>query len=370
MVPQRLLAVNNKRGRMQTMNIDDTHPLNGRDKKILIIGLGQIGYSNANYMSSLGLHVDGYDISEKAVQRALNAGVIQNRANNFRDYDYYIICISTHKVGEMFMPFLDDLFRIASRLLYEGKPGALVGIDSTITKGTSDKVKKILEHRLHVVHLPHRFYIHEMAEHGVKQMRVLGGCEPCCVNEGIHFYKELLDIPLHIVKSVEIAELTKVVENSHRFLEIAFAEELKMMCDYSNIDFDELRSAINTKWNTKILEAQEGIGGHCLPKDSQMFLDFSKNIIPHSLLETAKMIDSKYRTHVGPRQKTVYAASCEGNNGPLAAHLTIETLSPLKSEFNISEAEIQSFLASVINKIIEARPDEMKPIIFSKLEKK
>ena len=268
------------------------------DKKILIIGLGQIGYSNAEYMSSIGLEVHGYDISEKAIQRALDNKVITNRAINFRNYDYYVICISTHRPEDMFMPYLDGLYEIARKIAREGKTGALVGIDSTITRGTTDEIKKIMGHRLHVVHVPHRFYIHEQKDHGVKQTRVLGGSEPCCVKEAHYFYGNMLKIPLHIVSSADIAELTKVVENSHRFMEIAFAEELKMICDNSSVDFNELRSAINTKWNVKILKAQDGIGGHCLPKDSQMFLDFSKNVLPTSLIDAAKIVDRQYRFQV------------------------------------------------------------------------
>src|SRR5437867_13098813 len=214
---------------------------------------------------------------------------------------------------------------------------------------------EILKHRLHVVHVPHRFYINEIEEHGVRQMRVVGGCEPCCVNEAVHFYHDMLEIPLHSVNPVEIAELTKVVENSHRYMEIAFAEELKMVCDNINIDFDELRKAINTKWNTKILEAKEGIGGHCLPKDSQMFLDFSKNIVPHSLLEAAKMIDYRYRSHISRLQSEQYATVNEGNNdgNKVSVNLPIEVVSSLKKEFNIAEVEVQSFLAALINKIIK-----------------
>ena len=198
----------------------------------------------------------------------------------------------------MFMPFLDGLFEITHRLALEGKTDALVGIDSTITRGTSNKVKQMLGHRLHVVHVPHRFYVHEKEEHGVRQTRVLGGCEPCCVREARYFYADLLKIPIHIVSSVDIAELTKIAENSYRFLEIAFAEELKMVCDYSDIDFNELRNAINTKWNVKILEAKEGVGGHCLPKDSQMFLDFSNDVLVTSLIRAAKLIDQQYRFHI------------------------------------------------------------------------
>lgn len=276
---------------------------NGKDKKILIIGLGQIGYSNAEYMISLGLNVDGYDINEKAVRRAIDNKVIKHNAESFRGYDYYIICISTHRPENMFMPFLDGLFEIVRTLAREGKTDALVGIDSTIPRGTSNKVKQILGHRLHVVHVPHRFYVHEKEEHGVKQTRILGACDSCCQKEARYFYNNMLNIPLHVVSNVDVAELTKIVENSYRFLEIAFAEELKMVCDYSDVSFDELRKAINTKWNIKILEAKEGIGGHCLPKDSQMFLDFSNNLLVTSLIRAAKMVDQQYRFHLVQRAK-------------------------------------------------------------------
>lgn len=283
---------------MQVATFDRTYDGNGKDTRILVIGLGQIGYSNAEYMISSGLNVDGFDISEKAMQRALENKAIQNKATSFKGYDYYIICISTHRPENMFMPFLDGLFDITKKLAHEGKTGALVGIDSTVTRGTSNKVKQILGHRLHVVHVPHRFYVHEKEEHGVRQTRVLGGCEPCCVREARYFYADLLKIPIHIVSSVDIAELTKIAENSYRFLEIAFAEELKMVCDYSDIDFNELRNAINTKWNVKILEAKDGVGGHCLPKDSQMFLDFSNDVLVTSLIRAAKLIDQQYRFHI------------------------------------------------------------------------
>jgi len=279
----------------------ENNSLKNNNKRILIIGLGQIGYSNAEYMASIGLDVDGYDISEKAIQRALDNRVIRNKASNFRNYDYYVICISTHRPEDMFVPYLDGLYDISRKISHEGKTGALVGIDSTITRGTSEEIKKILGHRLHVVHVPHRFYIHEQKDHGVRQTRVLGGCEPCCVKEARYFYGEMLQIPLHIVSSAEIAELTKVVENAYRFMEIAFAEELKMVCDNSSIDFNELRNAINTKWNVKIFEAREGIGGHCLPKDSQMFLEFSKNVLVTSLIGAAKMVDKQYRFHIAKR---------------------------------------------------------------------
>jgi UDP-N-acetyl-D-mannosaminuronic acid dehydrogenase len=125
----------------------------------------------------------------------------------------------------------------------------------------------------------------------------MGSCKPCCQEKSKHFYGKLLGIPVFPVSSPDIAELTKIVENSYRYVEIAFAEELKIICDKINVDFNELRTAINTKWNINILEAQQGIGGHCLPKDSQMLLDISKDAVHSSVIEAAKKIDHQYRIH-------------------------------------------------------------------------
>jgi UDP-N-acetyl-D-mannosaminuronic acid dehydrogenase len=267
-------------------------------KKILIIGLGEIGYTNAEYMTGIGLWVEGYNIDPNAVQRALDNQVIKNKANDFSDYDYYLICISTHKPENMFVPYLDGLYETVYRLLREGKNGALLGIDSTIPQNTTEKILKILNHKMHVVHVPHRYYRHEKIEHGVKQQRVLGACEQCCFDAGRKFYGHILEIPLYPVSSPDVAELTKIVENSYRFVQIAFSEEMKMLCDNIGVDFEELRNSINTKWNIDMLQAIDGIGGHCHPKDSQMVLDLSKKYLSDSILESSKKIDSYYRIHI------------------------------------------------------------------------
>jgi nucleotide sugar dehydrogenase len=265
------------------------------NRKVLIIGLGQIGYNNAKYMSSIGLRVDGFDISEKAIQRALNDGVIQKKCSSFKDYDYYILCISTHNPKNMYIPHMDDIFRISEQLFYEGKSGSLICIESTIDKGTTSIVKDIVKHKLHVVHCPHRFYEKEKEKYGVNQKRVLGGSVKCCLDEGRKFYKDSLGIPIHEVKHPEVAELSKIIENSYRFLEISFAEELKMICQHYGYDFGDVRRAVNTKWNINILEARDGIDGHCLPKDSQMYLDLTRKIFDINLIGTAKIIDDLYK---------------------------------------------------------------------------
>ena len=271
--------------------------MKGSDFKILVIGLGEIGYNNCVYMTGKGLHVDGYDIKEEAIQKALDDKVIKFRAKDFKNYDYYVISVSTHDLQNILKPSLDTFFDVIRKIAAEGKVGSLVAIESTITKGTSQRAFNILNHRLHVAHAPHRFYKKEKNSHGVNQTRVLGGCDKCCTAEAIFFYEQLLDIPMRTVSSIELAELTKIIENSYRFLQIAFVEELKTYCNLNKLDFIELREAINTKWNIQLLEAQEGISGHCLPKDSMMYLNVLNKTLPTTIIDSAIRADENYKQH-------------------------------------------------------------------------
>jgi UDP-N-acetyl-D-mannosaminuronic acid dehydrogenase len=331
--------------------------------KILVVGLGQLGLPVAKYVKEKGFDdVYGYDISPKAIDRAEKTAGIK-KATDFSDFDVYIICVSTHKPEDMFSPYIEGLLSVVDRISKEAKNnGALVSIESTIPRGTSNKVLEILGHRLHVAHAPHRWYALEEKEHGVNQLRVVGGVHDCCLEAAMQFYNgggagvegegysnsgsnnsrmmgssiidvgsssnnnhdgeennnnnntvinpnttltntttittatKSLGIPMHPVSKIEIAEVTKIIENAHRYLQIAFAEDLYLYCQANNINFSELRDALNTKWNVNILEPREGIGGHCLPKDTKMFLQSSKTI-KSKILTAAVEVDQDYRRY-------------------------------------------------------------------------
>ena len=111
-----------------------------------------------------------------------------NAAYDFSEFDVFIICVSTHKPDDMFSPQIDGLLSIVEKISKEAKNGALVSIESTIPKGTSKKVFEMLNHRLHVAHAPHRWYALEQEEHGVNQLRVLGGVCQCCLDVAMQFY--------------------------------------------------------------------------------------------------------------------------------------------------------------------------------------
>ncbi len=162
-----------------------------RFDKVLIIGLGQLGLPVAKYVKEKGFDVYGYDISQKAIQRAEKIAAIK-KADNFSEFDVYIICISTHKPDDMFTPQIDGLLSIVQeKIAKEAKNGALVSIESTIPRGTSKKVFEMLNHRLHVAHIPHRWYALEEKEHGVNQLRVVGGVCDCCLNAAVQFYGQI-----------------------------------------------------------------------------------------------------------------------------------------------------------------------------------
>src|SRR6266487_123159 len=309
--------------------------------KVVVIGLGQLGLPVAKYVKERGFDTYGYDISTKAMERAEKIAGIKKAvdatfsSSDLNDFDVYIITVSTHMPDDMFSPQTDGLLSVVEKISREAKKnGALVSIESTIPKGTSKKVFEMLSHRLHVVHAPHRWYALEEKVHGVNQLRVIGGVCDCCIKAGIQFYdgsshlnsyssfsslaslssssssapqhlsnnnnnnnnQMSLGIPMHPVTEIETAEITKVIENAQRYLQIAFAEELYLYCQANNINFPELRDALNTKWNVNILEPREGIGGHCLPKDTKMFLHSSKSIRSKILL-AAMEVDQHYRRY-------------------------------------------------------------------------
>jgi UDP-N-acetyl-D-mannosaminuronic acid dehydrogenase len=284
--------------------------------RVVVIGLGQLGLPVAKYIKERGFEVFGYDINAFTMDRAEKEHGIK-KVNDFSDMDVFVICVSTHKPDDIFAPYLDGLYSVVHKISNEARNGALLSIESTISCGTSKKVFEMLDHRLHVVHAPHRWYALEEDVHGVNQLRVIGGVCECCLNNGLKFYdgtdsrlsgrvrfkhdgdttKELMKtvgISMHPVSNVELAELTKIVENADRYLQIAFAEELYLYCQANHVNFSELKDALNTKWNVHILEPREGIGGHCVPKDTKMFLDSSKSAKSKILL-AAIDADQAYR---------------------------------------------------------------------------
>ncbi len=262
-------------------------------KKVCVAGLGQIGFPVAQYICAKGLEVVGIDINPDTVANAGKNGKFKVTSNwyDVPDLDVFISCVTTGQKNDS--PDLSAVFDVCKKMAEKTKPNSLVSIESTIIPGTSRKIfKEIFGSKVLLVHAPHRYWADEPEEHGVNQIRVIGGINSKSLIAGLEFYKDTLGIPMHKVSKVEVAEMCKITENSHRFLQIAFAEELKMMSAKLDMDFNELRDACNSKWNVDIPEARDGIGRHCLPKD----IRYVTSIVPDNiLLQSAVQVDKKYR---------------------------------------------------------------------------
>ena len=154
-----------------------------------------------------------------------------------------------------------------------------------------------------LVHCPERYWVNEPLTHGIRQLRVIGAINEQSLKKGLEFY-EALDIPIHVCPKIEVAEACKIAENAYRFIQIAFAEELRMICEDKYIPFDDLRAACNTKWNIEILEARDGICGKCLPKDTGYLNNMAENLqVP--LIQGAILTDEIYKKWIKALKKKV-----------------------------------------------------------------
>jgi len=270
--------------------------------KTCVIGLGQIGLPVAQYAQARGLEVWGYDINPATVENARKAGKLKVTSSweDVPQADAFIVCVTTGQMNES--PDVSAVFEVCKQISEKANPATLVTVESTIVPGTSRKIFESIFHRkVNLVHVPHRYWADEPEKHGVNQLRVIGAMNAESLKAGLRFYRDALGIPLHVCSSIEVAEMCKIAENSHRYLQIAFAEELKMMCGKIGLDFDELRAAMNTKWNVDLPQAREGIGRHCLPKD----IRYVTSLAPEEalLLEKAVEVDKKYRKWLTKQKK-------------------------------------------------------------------
>ncbi|MGY0287370.1 MAG: NAD(P)-binding domain-containing protein [Candidatus Methanodesulfokora washburnensis] len=271
--------------------------------KVCVVGLGEVGLPTAKYILNRSFEVYGYDISPTAIKRAKEEGIL--KATDIWDevppVDVYIVCVSTLLKGDM--PDLSPVFDVCEKISKKASSHSLVSIESTIIPGTSRKIyENIFNKNISLIHVPHRYWAGDPVKHGVNQLRVIGGIDQKSLEAGIKFYRDMLGIPLYTCSSIEIAEMCKIAENAYRYVHIAFAEELRMVCEELSLDFNEVREACNTKWNVEIPEAREGIGGHCLPKD----IRYLSSLTIHNILLTGAIrADEEYKKWLSEKKQVM-----------------------------------------------------------------
>ncbi len=246
--------------------------------KVCVCGLGEIGAPTAGYIKKSGYTTVGYDIAPKEIKSI-------KVSTNLPYADIYVIAVTT---GVNDFSQVSDVCSRIEKI----NSSALVCIESTVPVGTCKHLSSTYGLK-YLVHCPHRYFKGNSEKYGVNQLRVFGSINQESKEKGLKFFRNL-HIPLIIVEQIEIAEMSKIAENSQRFLEIAWAEELYRICQGLDLDFQSLREAMSSKWNIDVKEARDGIGGHCLPKDAETLLEQTGSI----LIKAAIEVDELYKKGV------------------------------------------------------------------------
>jgi nucleotide sugar dehydrogenase len=264
--------------------LSESNQIIRRSSKVCVIGLGNVGRPTAYCIHKRDFPVYGYDI-DKRKTLGLNPITAFSDWSQVPSCNMYVVCVNTNwKNGK---PDMSNVFDVCHKIAMKEKGSEpLVSIESTVPVGTCRRVAEMFE-KVHLVHVPHRFWAKEQQKHGVVQERVIGALNRESLVKAKGFY-ESLGIPLHPVSSIEVAELIKITENAYRFVQIAFVEQLRLLCESQGISFEEIRRGVNTKWNVSLLEARDGIKGECLPKDIKYLASLGDAPILLGAMETDK----------------------------------------------------------------------------------
>jgi len=255
--------------------------------KVCIVGMGEIGSGLYSAMNSSGIdEIVGVDVNPKRVEALKSRGFNVTSEIPLDQNVYVISVLLSEQVVDV----------IVSNKLPEN---ALIVVESTIAPGAANCIIG-LKPWTKLVLFPHRYDPDSVEKHGFLNLskdfvRVMGAANEKVKGEALEFYSRYLDTGFVHSTSMEVAELVKPLENAYRFLEIAVAEELKMILDRKGIPFDEVRNAVNSKWNTNIKNAMNGIGRHCLPKDIRIMNSFLEG---NSFFKTAIEAEQEYRRYL------------------------------------------------------------------------
>lgn len=259
---------------------------------ICVVGLGKIGFNLLKYLlDQFSGEVTGVDVDEEKIKKLQELGYnVTSDYKMLTTVDTWLLTPSTGKSGEHLFAALDEMLI---------QPQSLISIESTLPPGTMERIRDYLEQKgfnlgldLFLIHVPHRVMFGEDRT-VCDTPRVMGAFTQACLEKGRQFYQRLVP-GLVEVSDVRVAELSKVVENVKRFVDIAFAEEIYRYCVNEGIEFQELRLAVNSKQNVELLATDWGIGGECLPKD----MNFLRAVFGSPLLHGAELSDWTYREEI------------------------------------------------------------------------
>ncbi len=280
-----------------------------------VIGLGYIGLPTALMLASHGVEVVGADYNQKVVDSltagkmtfkedgieelfhaALEAGI--SFTTEYQKTDTYIISVPTPY--DKFSKKVDPVYVSAAvkSVLEVAPKGAIIVIESTISPGTIDKsVRPVVEEfgyeagkDVHLVHAPERIIPGNMVYELLHNNRTIGADDKEVGERIKELYAAFCQGEI-VVTDIRTAEMTKVVENTFRAVNIAFANELAKICRHDDMDVYEIIKICNMHPRVNILQPGPGVGGHCISVDPWFLVGDYPSL--------AKVIDESMRTNDG-----------------------------------------------------------------------
>ncbi|MBT1064859.1 UDP-N-acetyl-D-mannosamine dehydrogenase [Bowmanella sp. Y26] len=301
-------------------------------KKVSVVGLGYIGLPTAAVIASRGIEVIGIDVSQKAVE-TINQGkvhivepdldmVVQAavtmgklRASMTPEpADAFMIAVPT-PFKEGHQPDLSYIEAAAKAIAPVLEKGNLVILESTSPVGATEKLAAWLQEQrpdLHfpgasnsepnmfVAHCPERVLPGRVLEELVSNDRIIGGLTAKCCEMATELYKTFVRGEC-ISTNARTAEMAKLTENSFRDVNIAFANELSIICDKLKINVWELIALANRHPRVNILSPGPGVGGHCIAVDPWFIVDSAPD--EARIIRTAREINDHKPEYVVSKVK-------------------------------------------------------------------
>lgn len=298
------------------------------NRKICVVGLGYIGLPTASLLATKGFNVHGVDVNEKAIElinngevhiyepdldilvkAAVQGGKLKSSTLP-EEADIFILAVPTpfkdgHKPD---LSYVEDATRSITPFI---KPGNLVILESTSPVGTTEKVAQwILEERneltiseenesketrIYISHCPERVLPGHILKELVDNDRIIGGIDSQSTQKTVEFYKQFVNGRI-LETNARTAELAKLTENSYRDVNIAFANELSMICDKLNVNVWELIHLANHHPRVNILQPGPGVGGHCIAVDPWFIVDAAPE--EAKLIHTARIVNENKTVHI------------------------------------------------------------------------
>lgn len=296
-----------------------------KEAKIGIVGLGYVGIPVASLFASKGFEVIGFDIKKEKIEqinkgenpiegkepglsellkKVVQAGRLKatSKMKLLEKMDLILVMVETPIDSKNHLPQYLALKKASQEVGKNLKKGTLVIIESTIAPGTMDKVvKPILEENSHLkvakdfflVHCPERVMPGKLLKNLTTLDRVIGSVDKQGGEAAKLLYQNITSGKLNLTDCLT-AELSKTIENAYRDTQIAFANEIALICEKLGIDFFKLKNLVY--W--PLLQAGAGVGGHCLPKDPWLLAHGVKDKLKTKLIPTSREINDFMPLHL------------------------------------------------------------------------